>query len=84
MDMKNTQFIPGRMEVNAGEATQVVLKNSDLSVHTFTIEELGIDHQILFRNEELIELPALEPGEYTYVCTVPGHESMKGTLVVTE
>lgn len=84
VDMKNTQFLPSQVEVTAGEATQVVLKNSDLFVHTFTIEELGIDHRILFGNEKLVELPALEPGEYTYICTVPGHESMTGTLVVSE
>jgi len=24
----------------------------------------------------------LAPGTYTFVCTVPGHESMVGTLVV--
>ena len=35
-------------------------------------------------NEKLVELPALETGEYTYICTVPGHESMTGTLVVSE
>ena len=60
VEMKNIQFVPDRIEVNAGEAAQVVLKNSDLSVHTFTIKELEIDHTILFDDEKLVELPALD------------------------
>ena len=29
VEMKNIQFVPDRIEVNAGEAAQVVLKNSE-------------------------------------------------------
>jgi plastocyanin len=32
---------------------------------------------------DMVEIDGLEAGEYTYICTVPGHsQSMRGTLVV--
>lgn len=36
--------------------------------------------------DETVSVPALEPGEYTYVCTVTGHYAagMHGTLIVGE
>ena len=84
MNMKNTQFVPDRLEMLAGEPTRIVVKNSDFLGHTITIEELGIDYTLGFGSEQLIELPPLAAGEYSYICTVPGHEHMKGTLVVTQ
>ena len=34
------------------------------------------------RSEKLIELPSIPAGTYEYTCEVPGHEDMKGSLVV--
>jgi plastocyanin len=84
VDMKNVLFDPDRLEVQAGETAKIVVKNKDFIGHTFTIEELGIDFTFLPLNERLIELPPLVAGEYSYICTVPGHEAMRGTLVVMQ
>jgi len=60
----------------------VWIDNKDGVRHTFTIEGEGID----------IEIPALKArrfdvnlaaGSYEFICSVPGHEGMKGTLTVS-
>ena len=84
VNMEKTEFDPTTVRVRAGEAAKLVVKNSDLGIHTFTIEELAVDVSILGRSETLIELPSAAAGSYRYICTVPGHGDMKGTLVVLE
>ena len=66
----------------AGVVLQVVLENQDILVHTFTIKDLEIDHTIGPDSQIPIKLGSPEPGEYKLTCEVPGHESMKGILVV--
>lgn len=70
------------IEVNAGTPTRLLVQNDDVSVHSFTITALGIDRGLGPGSEYIVALPALEPGSYTYICNVPNHENMKGTLVV--
>ena len=82
VSMKNTEFVPVSLQVATGEAGRLVVKNGDLGVHTFTIDELGVDVTVLGGSEKLVELPSSAKGTYEYVCTIPGHESMTGTLVL--
>lgn len=58
--------------------------NEDLFHHTFTIEELDIDVQLPASTARDVSLAGIEPGTYDFVCAVPGHEAMTGTIVVTE
>ena len=81
--MKAVRFEPDRLEVQAGEPVRLLAKNKDFTLHTFTIEELGIDYTFKPRSELVFALPALAVGEFSYICTVPGHEKMTGTLVVS-
>ena len=80
--MKDTQFDPTQLTVEAGQPLRFVLKNDDLGVHTFTIRELGINEVVIGGSEKLVAIAASDPGNYEFVCTIPGHEAMKGTLVV--
>ena len=80
--MKNTEFNPTQLAVPAGQPVTLFVKNDDLGVHTFTVEGLGIDEVIIGGSEQLITIAASSPGSYEFVCEIPGHESMKGTLVV--
>ena len=43
-------------------------------------DRLGIDQEVQPGSDKLIEVNASSPGAFTYICTVPGHEKMKGTL----
>ena len=80
--MKNTEFEPVQIQTSAGRPAKLVVVDNDLGRHTFTMETLGIDYTISAGSEQLIELPSLTAGTYPYLCTIPGHEDMKGTLVV--
>lgn len=65
----------------------VVVRNQDPFMHTFTIDELGIDVELLPGSASVVELPA-SPGTYTYYC-VPhsgeagaGEDDMAATLTI--
>ncbi len=80
--MKDTQFDPTKLTVRAGQPVTLFVKNDDLIVHTFTVHELGINEVVIGGGEKLIAIAASDPGNYEFVCEIPGHEAMKGTLVV--
>lgn len=51
--------------------------------HNLVIEETGEEVAVCRPGETDIGTVRLDPGEYTYVCTVPGHQrTMRGTLTV--
>lgn len=62
-------------------ATGIWIDNKDGTRHTFTITELGIDVEVPGLKARRIDLDA-PPGTYQIICTVPGHESMTGTLTI--
>ena len=80
--MKTTEFRTAQLDAKAGETLRLVLKNDDLYIHTFTIDELGIDVPIGPRGERALSLSPRNTGTFEYKCTIPGHESMTGTLTV--
>lgn len=73
---------PEVIEAEAG-AVAFFIDNRDPFRHTFTIEELGIDVALPASTARRVVVPNLEPGTYTYVCTLTGHEEMTGELVVS-
>ncbi len=82
ISMKNVKFNPVEIRATAGASSKVAIKNSDLFVHTFTIEGRGVDVTIIGGSEKLVEILSLPAGTYEYICTIAGHEDMTGTLVV--
>ncbi|HKJ55959.1 MAG TPA: cupredoxin domain-containing protein, partial [Nitriliruptoraceae bacterium] len=58
--------------------------NRDPFHHTFAIEELGIEVDLPANTARDVPLDGASPGVYTFVCTVVGHETMTGTIEVTE
>ncbi|MDP3892525.1 cupredoxin domain-containing protein [Nocardioides sp.] len=58
-----------------------LVENRDPVRHTFTIEQLGIDVELPAGTNRRVEFTALA-GTYAFHCTVPGHESMTGMIVV--
>ena len=55
--------------------TEYIPKTDDIIAHT---------KLLYFGQSEVVKIDALEPGDYPYVCTFPGHFlNMKGVLTVT-
>ena len=83
VEMKNSYLAPERLEIPVGETARIVVKYNDFFVHTFEIEELGIEHTILPFSELLIELRPSNTGEFTLRSKAPMTGDMEGTLIVT-
>lgn len=77
-------FEPSQVTVAAGEVT-VELTSQPAATHTFAIEELG-DREVVHADagEAARGTIELEPGTYTYYCSIPGHRQagMEGRLAV--
>ena len=74
-------FNPNKITLKKGQPVKVVFKNT--GVHTFTIDELGIN--ISLRNpEETFEFTPNKSGTFEYYCAIPGHKEggMIGELTV--
>ena len=53
-------------------------------MHTFEIDELGVEYTILPFSELLIELRPTSTGEFTYRSKAAMTGDMEGTLLVTQ
>lgn len=69
------------------DGASVVVRNQDPFMHTFTIDDLGIDVELLPGSASVVELPAT-PGTWTYYC-IPhsgeagaGEDDMAATLTI--
>nr|WP_165403801.1 copper-containing nitrite reductase [Egicoccus halophilus] len=76
-------FAPGDLRATAGEVT-VTLDNVGVAEHDIVIEELGDLHVAHAAGGETVTgTVTLEPGTYTFYCSIPGHRAMmEGTLEV--
>ena len=75
-----SRTLPDSLTASA-RAVGVFVENQDPFRHTFTIAGRGVDVEIPAGTDRRIQLdPA--PGTYQFHCTVPGHESMTGTITV--
>ena len=78
------EFAEAPTTLPAGE-TEITLQNDGAAPHDVTFEELGDETVAAAPGGDTEEGTAeLEPGTYTYYCSVPGHREagMEGTLTV--
>lgn len=85
--LKDFDFAPKELSVTGG--SQVLVRNDDPFLHTFTIDKLDIDETLTLGSEKLITIPA-EPGTYILYCKPhtedpdrPGQNDMAATLRIT-
>ena len=71
---------PETLEIAAGGAG-IFLENKDLLRHTFVIEDQDVKVEMPGGKTRRVEVD-LPAGEYRFICDVPGHERMEGTLTV--
>lgn len=87
VEAKEYAFTPSTLTVGAGKVTFYV-RNAGTVEHEF---EIFKGDQVVDEVEGLVPglaknlMVTLEPGEYTFVCKLSGHDQlgMKGTLTVT-
>ena len=84
VQMKNSYLAPDRLELRIGETTLILLKNNDFFLHTFEIDELGVDHTVMPFSELLIELRPTSTGEFTFRSASYMTGNTEGVLAVTK
>jgi uncharacterized cupredoxin-like copper-binding protein len=85
-DPSELRFAKSELEAPAGSVT-LVMENPSALEHNIAVRGDGVDEQgeVVGQDEESRVTVDLEPGEYEFYCSVPGHEDagMKGTLTVS-
>lgn len=80
------RFSPDRIEVAAGQQVTVRVVNRGASAHDFAVPDLGVETGLIDPGQEktITFTAPSNPGEYRFICTVPGHEQlgMHGVLAV--
>lgn len=71
---------PEAVQIASG-GTWIFLENQDLFRHTFVIEGEDVKVEMPGGKNRRVEVN-LPPGEYPFICDVPGHERMEGVLTV--
>jgi plastocyanin len=84
IETPSLSYDPDSISMNAGENLEVTVDNTDTQLHTFTIDELGIDLEVDAGESGSVTIEAPDAGEYEFYCTVPGHREagQVGTLTV--
>ncbi len=87
VEAQEFSFSLSASEAKAGEIIFVVQNNGTM-VHDFSIRGNGVEETTskIEPGESATLTVELEPGTYTYICTIPGHEQlgMRGTFTVTQ
>jgi plastocyanin len=85
-DPRELRFSKSTLEAPAGTVT-LVMENPSALEHNIAVRGEGLDEkgEVVGQGEESTVTAELEPGEYEFYCSVPGHEAagMKGTLTVS-
>ncbi len=63
------------------EGGSFTVENQGQALHSFTVEEAGIDEDVGSGEETTVELD-LDPGEYEMICKYHFAQGMTGTIVV--
>lgn len=63
-------FSPNKLTLKKGQPVKINIKNS--GVHTFTIDELGVDVPLTGQST-VVEFTPTKSGTFEYYCAIPGH-----------
>lgn len=75
-------FEPATIELRAGRPVNVTVVNDGKSVHDFTLEQAEVHVNVEPGDSKVTSMTIDEPGTYTAVCTVEGHEEAGMTIDV--
>ncbi len=66
LTIKDHRFEPARIEVPAGAAFELIVKNADPTPEEFESDDLDLEKIIPGGAEAVFEIDALEPGTYEF------------------
>ena len=78
-------FTPSAITLKKGQPAEITFKNMGAFPHNLTISALNIKTKTIQPGEQdTIQFIPDKTGQFTFMCTVPGHadKGMKGTLTV--
>lgn len=77
-------FEPDRIKADKNRPIRLVLKNQGVLSHNIRFPGLEKKTDTIQSGSETEIFLSPEPGEYTFICSVPGHKNagMQGVLVV--
>ncbi len=77
----NLFFTPDNLELKKGQPVRITFQNT--GIHTFTIDELGVDVP-LRGPSAVVDFTPNKEGQFEYYCAIPGHREggMLGDLTV--
>lgn len=82
MEAKMMEFLPSQIKVNKGEKVRLIITSQDVT-HRFIMQGYDINKELKQGEDVIIEFTADKEGTFTFYCDVPGHEKMRGKLIVT-
>jgi uncharacterized cupredoxin-like copper-binding protein len=78
-------FSPSSFTLKKGQPVELTFKNDGKFPHNLTIADLNVKTKTIQPGEQdTIQFTPEKTGQFTFMCTVPGHadKGMKGTLTV--
>lgn len=78
-------FTPAAITLKKGQPVSITFKNTGQYPHNLAISDLNIETKTIQSGEQdTIQFTPAQTGQFTYICTVPGHadKGMKGTLTI--
>ena len=85
VEAKEFAFTPSTITLKKGQPVQITFKNMGAFPHNLTIVDLNVKTKTIQPGEQdTIQFTPDKTGQFTFMCTVPGHadKGMKGTLTV--
>jgi plastocyanin len=82
VELNDDYFNPKEITIPNGTTTTLLLKNKGMKKHTFTVEKLGIDVEILPGKEMPISVTPKQAGTYELICRYHYQEGMAGKVIV--
>ena len=83
VELGDYYFDPKDLSGDVGKAVTAQLKNEGKAVHTFTIDELGVDQTVQPGQEATVSFAPTNGGTIAFYCKFQRASGMEGTLQVS-
>ncbi|MEH7383308.1 cupredoxin domain-containing protein [Bacillus sp. JJ1533] len=82
VQLNDDYFNPKDITIPQGKPIVLVLKNTGVKEHTFTVEKLGIDYELKPKQIKIVTVGPKTAGTYELICRYHAKEGMVGRVIV--